>query len=437
MRAMALLTGLTENCFSGRERTMSVKAARGESAAAAGVADGVAGYVKKGRWSPQADKLLTKYIRKHGASAWSMVRMDYPQLKRITRSCRLGRTTRCQPSISHHVLSPEEMFTILRVPIRYGNQRSKTASMVVSRRTHNAIRYVVKMHVKTPRRRDIKFSLTLAATCMSPSLGVAAIYGLRSSSGGDESSSVPWRLIPDMEMLFLIFSLYSTYPASPLKLRDSRSTSAASYRQLPSVQIFSIRSLTSDLPLIKLSDISDEPCALQLIHSARFSIAYPLQSHDACQKFCSLPSRNSARCFTDLPSGVLHPHQQSSEFKVENTESGAEELPARSMPASCDLGLLWDAPYLDCLSTCDGATQGSSVINSVLTGDDDGEFNPFMVCSERNTDADCLDFLMGLIADKEPASCMDMDHRKQGFGDSTLHKLLMSLPGWESLPGLV
>ncbi|KAG2376997.1 hypothetical protein LR48_Vigan06g123500 [Vigna angularis] len=102
--------------------------------------------LKKGPWSPDEDKKLLDYVRKHGHGNWRTVPAK-AGLQRCGKSCRLRWINYLKPDIKRGNFSAEEDRTILQLHALLGNKWSIIAAHL-PQRTDNEIKNYWNTNIK-------------------------------------------------------------------------------------------------------------------------------------------------------------------------------------------------------------------------------------------------------------------------------------------------
>eukprot|EP01018_Ginkgo_biloba_P030533 Gb_39852 [translate_table: standard] len=102
--------------------------------------------LKKGPWTPEEDKILIDYIKKHGHGNWRALPKQ-AGLMRCGKSCRLRWTNYLRPDIKRGNFSLKEEQTIIQLHQVLGNRWSTIASRLPGR-TDNEIKNVWNTHLK-------------------------------------------------------------------------------------------------------------------------------------------------------------------------------------------------------------------------------------------------------------------------------------------------
>ncbi|XP_030459538.2 transcription factor MYB97-like [Syzygium oleosum] len=108
--------------------------------------------LKKGMWSPQEDKILTEYVRRHGEGNWNAVHRRTPLL-RCGKSCRLRWANHLKPDLKKGAFSPEEASLVVQLHAEHGNKWAHMASLLPGR-TDNEIKNFWNTRVKRLQRAD-------------------------------------------------------------------------------------------------------------------------------------------------------------------------------------------------------------------------------------------------------------------------------------------
>ncbi|XP_027915197.1 transcription factor MYB106-like [Vigna unguiculata] len=102
--------------------------------------------LKKGPWTPEEDKKLLDYVRKHGHGNWRSV-PAIAGLQRCGKSCRLRWINYLKPDIKRGNFSPEEDHTIIQLHALLGNKWSIIAAHL-PQRTDNEIKNYWNTNIK-------------------------------------------------------------------------------------------------------------------------------------------------------------------------------------------------------------------------------------------------------------------------------------------------
>ncbi|XP_031094708.1 transcription factor MYB41-like [Ipomoea triloba] len=232
------------------------------SGSSGGRGDENAGGVKKGPWTPEEDKKLVDYIRKHGHGSWRAV-PKLAGLNRCGKSCRLRWTNYLRPDIKRGKFEEEEEQLIIKLHSVLGNKWSAIA-MRLPGRTDNEIKNHWNTHLRkrllqmgidpvTHRpRTDINFIDALANL---PQLLVAA-----ANMGNNSNVANPlWdsinalRLCSDAAQIANELQLLQNFMALQLQLRGSvNNTTNEAQSQIPELatQFGSCNQLLDHLALL-------------------------------------------------------------------------------------------------------------------------------------------------------------------------------------------
>lgn len=102
--------------------------------------------LKKGPWTPEEDRLLVHYIKKHGHGSWRAL-PKLAGLNRCGKSCRLRWTNYLRPDIKRGKFTEEEEQLIINLHAVLGNKWSAIAGHLPGR-TDNEIKNFWNTHLK-------------------------------------------------------------------------------------------------------------------------------------------------------------------------------------------------------------------------------------------------------------------------------------------------